>query len=118
MKPRPGDVVRVWDRQVKPAKFKRLICIDPDKQQFQRINSKPIFKPHHPIPASDAVFVDHDSYVELRQLVRPFAYEIEQAEHLGSLTAEQARSLLEAVEQAETLSQEQKDLIAQRLSSE
>ncbi len=116
MKPKPGEVVLVWDREVHPPKYKRLICIDPSKQYFLRINSKPTYRPHHPLEAVDADFLDHDSYVELRQLVRPFAYEIAEAEHLGNLSLQQAMSLMESVEQAETLSQEHKDLIIERLT--
>lgn len=113
---RPGDVVRVWDRQTQPAKPKRLICIAPEKQLFLRINSDPKFKPNHPLFASESDFLDHDSYVELRQLIRPYAYDIQQAELLGRLTARQAASLVEAARLAESLTQEHKDLIASRLT--
>lgn len=113
---RPGDVIRVWDRQVRPPKYKRLICIDGEKQRFLRINSAPKFRPHHQLLAADSDFLDHDSYVELRQLVRPYAYEIQQADHLGRLSREQAEALVLAAQQAETLSQEHKDLIAEALT--
>ncbi len=113
----PGDVILVWDRGTRPPKHKRLICIDPGRQLFLRINFKALFRPHHPLSAAESDFLDHDSFVELRQLVRPFAYDIAQARNLGRLTARQTRSLLESVEAAETLSDEQKELIRTSLLS-
>jgi len=109
----PGDVIRVWDRQSHPAKFKRLICVSPDRQLFLRINSAPKFKPNHPLRASESNFLDHDSYVELRQLIRPLAYELMQAQPLGRLSADQRRFLVAAARRAATLSPDQKDLIAE-----
>lgn len=111
----PRDVIRVWDRQTIPAKLKRAICVAPGKQYFLRINSEPKFKPNHPILKSESDFLDHDSYVELRQLVRPFAYDIQQLELLGRLTDAQAKSLVEAAQCAKTLPQEHKDLIQENL---
>ena len=112
----PGDVVRVWDRQVRPPKQKRLICIAPDRQLFLRINSDPKFAPNHLLLAAESDFLDHDSYVELRQLIRPYAYEIQQAEKLGRLTRRQAVALVAAVNEARTLQQDHKDLVAARLT--
>jgi hypothetical protein len=112
---RPGDVIRVLDRQTNPSKFKRLICIAPEKQLFLRINSEPKFRPHHPILEIESDFLEHDSYVELRQLIRPYAYDIQQAEPLGRLSPEQAASLVEAANQSKALSQDHKDLVAARL---
>ena len=112
---RPGDVIRVWDRYTRPPKSKRMICISSERQLFLRINSNARFRPNHPIAASGADFLDHDSFVELRQLIRPFAYEIQQADYLGQLTFEQAAALLEAVRTARTLSEEHKELIAEQL---
>jgi hypothetical protein len=61
--------IRVLDRQVRPQpKQKRLICIEPEKQWFLRINSPSKYKPNHPIAKDDCDFLDHDSFVELRQL--------------------------------------------------
>ena len=114
---RPGEVIRVWDRQVNPPKFKRLICISSEKQLFLRINSRALFKPHHLLLASESDFLDYDSYVELRQLIRPYAYEIQQAEPLGQLSAKQAMSLISSAHNAETLPQEHKDLIAESLAA-
>ena len=113
---RPGDVILVLDRQVRPPKHKLLICVDREKQHFLRINSKPRWRPHHALAASESPFLNHDSFGELRQLVRPYAYEIEQADPLGRLSASQASNLAKAAQKAETLSQEHKDLIAERLA--
>lgn len=111
----PGDVIRVLDRQTNPPKYKRLICVAPENQLFLRNNSEPKFRPHHPMSEAESNFLDHDSYVELRQLIRPYAYDIQQADPLGRLTPNQAAALVEAANQSKVLSQDHKDLIAERL---
>lgn len=113
----PGDVIRVFDRQSRPPKQKRLICVAPEKQLFLRINSEPKYRPHHRILATDSNFLHHDSYVELRQFIRPFAYDIQRADKLGELTRQQARDLIEAVNQSKAMSQDQKDLVAERFAT-
>ena len=112
-----GDVIRVLDRQTRPSKQKRLICIVPEKQWFLRINSEPKFRPHHPLLAAETDFLSHDSYVELRQFIRPFAYDLQSADKLGRLTRHQAKGLIEAVHKSKALSQDHKDLIAERLAT-
>lgn len=114
---KPGDVVRVFDRQTRPPKPKRLICIVPDMQFFLRLNSEPKYRPNHPVLAADSNFLRHDSYVELRQFIRPFAYDIQQAEKLGELTRQQAENIIEAVKQSKALSQDHKDLVIEYLGA-
>ncbi|MCW5695513.1 MAG: hypothetical protein KIS96_02140 [Bauldia sp.] len=115
---RPRDVVLLWDRGTRPPKDKRHICVDPGRQLFLRINSKPIWTPSHLIKAAPGVrFIAHDSYVELRQLVRHMAYEISRAAPLGRLDDEQTEALCAAVRIAETLSEDHKDLIVARLTA-
>ena len=97
----PRDVVRIWDRHTRPNKDK--------------LNSNPIFPPVHPILAVNNPFLHHDSYVELQQLVRHLAYEIARAEHIGTISEQEARGLVAAVRKAETLSEEHKQLIEARL---
>jgi hypothetical protein len=60
-------------------------------------------------------FLDHDSYVELQQLVRHFAYEIQEAEYLGSLELSEARLLCRSVQSAKTLSPDHKAFIIEKL---
>jgi hypothetical protein len=116
--PQPRDVLRLWDRHTHPNKVKRHICVCPQKQFFLRINTEPIFRPNHLIYASANPFLDHDSYVELQQMVRHIAYEIGRAEHLGRMSLVQARGLIRAVHEAETLSQDDKEFIETRLLKE
>jgi hypothetical protein len=112
---RIGDVIRVWDRGTHPRKFKRHICICPDRQLFLRINSRPIFPPHVIIRAAGSDFLDADSYVELQQLVRHYAQEIAEADVLGRLNGTHIRLLCIAVEACDALSQELKEFIVERL---
>lgn len=117
MKLRIGDVVRVWDRGTRPPKHKRLICICPERRMFFRINSRALFPPHLLLRADGADFLDHDSYVELQQLLKPFELELEQAELLGRLTPTHVRLLRIAVENCVALSDELKEFVADRLDS-
>jgi len=115
MIPQPRDVIRIWDRQTRPPKPKLSICVDPDLQWFLRINTRPLFKPHHFLAARGTDYLDHDSYVELQQLVRHFAIDIQQAERVGRMNDTDAHRLCLSVQASVTLSQEHKDLICDRL---
>jgi len=67
------------------------------------------------IRCDGADFLEKDSYVELQQLIRPYALEVEKADHLGRLTETHVRSLRIAIETCVALSQENKDLILECL---
>jgi hypothetical protein len=112
---RIGDVIRVWDRRTRPAKFKRQICISPDRQLFLRINSRANFPPHMIIRADGADFLDADSFVELWQLTRPYAQEIEEADLLGRLTVTHVRQLRIAVSMCDALTPELQEFICAQL---
>lgn len=110
-----GDVIRVWDRRTNPAKFKRHICICPEKQLFFRINSKPLFPPHMILRAIDSDFLDYDSYIELQQLVRHYQYEIEHADVIGRLNSNQIAALSISVSTCTALSEDWKEFIIGKL---
>ena len=112
----PREVVRIFDRFTRPNKAKRHICICDQLQLFLRINSESIYPPAHRIlRANNSSFLTHDSYVELTQLVRHVADDIARAEHLGTMSMNEARKLVAAAEKAVTLSEEHKQLIRERL---
>ena len=113
---RVGDVIRVWERRTNPAKFKRHICICPDSTMFLRINSKALFPPHLLIRADGASFLDHDSYVELQQLIRPLQFELQQADRLGRLTPTHVEALKIAISGCTALSDETKEYVLARLA--
>lgn len=110
----PGDVIRAHDWQA--SKLKRLICLDWGKQQFLRINSEPLWKPHVLIAADGADFLTHDSYVTLRQLVRIRAYDLLKVDHLGRLKGEHVETIVAGVKMAKTLTADQKDEILECLA--
>jgi hypothetical protein len=114
----PRDVLRIWDRHTSPNKLKRHICICPARQLFLRVNSRPLFKPNHLLRKAHNSFLDYDSYVELQQLIRHFAYEIQEAEYLGHLGTSEAQLLCASVRDAVTLSPEHKSFIIEKLSGE
>lgn len=109
------DVVLIWDRHTTPHKPKIHICVCPERQRFLRINSRPLFRPHHKLLKKDNGFLEHDSYVSMKNLIRHMAYEIERAKPVGILSEEQARLLCEAVRGARTLNDEDKDFICGKL---
>jgi len=113
---RPGDVIRVWDRGTNPEKQKRHICICPERQMFFRINSRLVFTPAFQLREEDCAFVEHDSWVELTQMVRGHGPDIRQSEHLGRLTEAVATGLLAAVDAARTLTPDQKRFIRERFT--
>jgi hypothetical protein len=110
----PRDVVRIWDRHTRPNKEKLHICVCDRRQLFLRINSRPVFRPFHPLLSANNPFLHHDSFVELQQLVRHMAYEIAHAEVIGRMSGQEAVALVHSVDQAETLSEEHKLLIRER----
>ena len=110
----PQDVYRLFDRDTRPHKQKRAICVCPQAQLFLRINSQPLWPPHHLIFAANCDFIEKDSYVELSKLVRYFGLDMQQAQYLGRLTRPVALSIMEAVEAACTLSQRHKDMVRER----
>jgi hypothetical protein len=83
-----------------------------------RINTSPVYQPAHPISKADNSFLHHDSYVELQQLLRHIANDIVEARHLGVLSLQEARKLVASVEAAESLSDDTKRLIKERLLSD
>jgi hypothetical protein len=112
----PRDVIRILDRFTRPNKDKLHICVCDRLQLFLRINSQAVFQPAHPILRADnKSFLTHDSFVELQQLIRNVADDIAQAEYLGKMNMNEARKLVEAAERAVTLTDEQKELIRERL---
>ena len=112
----PRDVVRIWDVYTVPSKTKLHICVCQVRRWFLRINSSPAFRPNHPLLARDNRFLDHNSYVELQQLVEHRAEAIEEAEHLGRLDDDAVAALCEAVKQCRTLSADHKDFIIEKLT--
>lgn len=83
---------------------------------FLRINSKSGFWTSFPISAADCDFLDHDSFVELTNLVRDYASDIAGSDRLGRLSAIVAAALVNCVASAKTLSPDHKDLVIERLS--
>jgi hypothetical protein len=115
----PRDVIRIFDRFTRPNKPKLHLCVCDERQLFLRINSEAIFPPCHPISRADnRSFLTHDSFIELQQLVRHVADDIAQAEYLGVMSLNEARKVVAAAELAETLPDEHKQLIGEKLLAE
>ena len=111
----PGDVVRLWDRQTRPEKLKRHICICPRSRLFLRINTKAYGPPYHPLYVENCDFLEHDSFVELHQLLRHAPDTVRSAHKLGALSRREVEKLCQAVRAARTLTENLKDLICENL---
>jgi hypothetical protein len=117
MQLKPGLVVVLPDPRVLPkGKPKWHICVCPERRLFLRINSRPLWKPWHFIEASENAFLDHDSYVELATLHFFAESELRAAKEIGEMTGIEKIKLAFAAREVETLNDEQKDLIFERLA--
>jgi len=111
-----GMVIVVADQRVRPrGKPKWHLCVCPERRLFLRINSRPLWPPWHFIEADKNPFLDHDSFVELTALHFFAESELRAARKIGEMpTGEQIEVAL-AAQSAETLNDEQKDFIFERL---
>lgn len=122
-RPAPRDVIRVFDTQISEPKWKRFICVSPERRLFLRINSNPYWPPHVKIrEAENRGFLDHDSYVELTGLVRVPIFEFNRAiarsdNPMGRVTESVAREIAFAAQRAATLSDEHRQIIRDALVS-
>lgn len=109
-------VIILPDPRVRPKnKPKWHICVCPERRLFLRINSKPLWRPWHFIERKKNDFLDHDSYVELTSLHFFTESELRGAKKVGEVSGPQQLALAEAALEAETLNDEQKDLIWEKL---
>lgn len=114
---KPRDVIRVFDNQTRPPKWKRLICVCPRRRLFLRINSEPIWLPHTLLRQVECPdFLDWDSYVEFRELARIPPREFREAlartdNPLGRLSDAIARRVAFEAQQADTLSDERRRIV-------
>jgi hypothetical protein len=112
----PGLVISLPDPRVRPRnKLKWQICVCPQQRRFLRINSKPLWSPWHYMAASQNRFLDHDSYVELTSLHFFTESELRGARVVGTLSPAEQVDLAFSAREADTLNDEQKDLIWERL---
>lgn len=113
-----GLVIAIPDPRVRPKnKPKWHLCVCPEKRLFLRINSKDLWRPAHPIKAAKNPFLDHDSFVELRSLHFFTESELRSAKLVGEMPTTQQLSVADAAQEAETLTDEQKDLIWEKLGA-
>lgn len=116
-----GHVIRFPDNLLRHSlpKVKWHICVCPLELYFLRINTKPIFKPHHPLPCNQYTFLDHDSYLELGALLhfewKRVAGEQNENEPVGRLTQQNAYNVAVACQNVATLPRAHKRLIWENL---
>ena len=82
---------------------------------FLRLNSKALFPPHLLIRHESADFLEHDSYVELQQLVKDMEFDVQQSELLGRLTSTHIQALKIAIMHCDALTDEVKEFVISKL---
>lgn len=112
-----GSVIKIYDGRTRPKKVKWHVCVVPSRRWFFRINSSPLWKPHHPISAADNPFLEHDSFVELAQPHFFTESELRGCQRLGVMSAAECAKLAIAAKKASTLTEEQSDLVWQFLKA-
>lgn len=116
-----GDVIEIFDPYTRPPKPKWHICVCSRRYFFLRINTQPLWTPNHPLIAEENIFLEHDSFVELRQLLH-FAPHIVAAamrkpkNPLGRLSKAEAVDLANTARRVVTLTEEYKDLVWSNLN--
>lgn len=110
------DVIKLFDKQLRSPNWKWLICVCPQRRLFLRINSQPFWRPHFKLRRRDNQFLNWDSYVELRELVRVSVPDLRQTlakpeSRIGVITEAVARELAFAAQQASTLSDEMRGIV-------
>jgi hypothetical protein len=118
---RCGQVIEIFDPWTRPPKQKWHICVCDQRYLFLRISPRPLWPPHHVLLQDGNPFLEHDSYVELRQLYHFSRRAVTAALRLsknpiGVLSADEALALAMAARRAPTLSQENSDIIWQNLA--
>ena len=118
------DVIKVYDKSIDPANWKRVVCICPSEGLFYRINSYddyPIgvflpMEPHH------SAFLKWDSYIECGKYpIELDDYTIEKAldsnngRVLGCINIIHAPEICAAVQLQKTISNDVKALIKSAL---
>ena len=115
------DVLKLWDTEIRAPNWKRLICVCPRRRFFLRINTRPFWPPHTRLRQADcADFLEWDSYVELRGLIRIPISEFREAiarpgNPIGRISDQIARQIAFAAQQAPTISDEQRGIIWEKL---
>ena len=120
---RVGDVIEIFHSFTRPKKPKWHICICDQRRLFLRINSRPLWPSHHEIYEERNAFLEHDSFVELRQLLCFSEQAIADAlrlskNPLGRIDKTEACPLAMTARHVPALNEEQKDLIWQNLTSQ
>ncbi len=114
------DVILIWDVNIDPANWKRVVCICPKENLFYRINSYDdypigVFIPKDP---NHANFLKWDSYIECGKYpIELDDFQIEQAlnsnngKKLGSVNRIHAQAICDAVQLQQTIAKDVKVLI-------
>lgn len=116
----PLDVIKIYDRSIDPANWKRVVCICPSEGLFYRINSYDdypigVLLPREP---NHSHFLKWDSYIECGKYPLELDdYTIEKALEsnggnvLGRVSQIHASDICAAVQLQNTISKDVKDLI-------
>jgi hypothetical protein len=99
----PLDVVWIDDETTIPPKLKMVVCIDPEKGWFFRINTKrwPIAVP---LLAAENEWLRHDSFLECGEPLEIDSYVISKGRVIGAVCSAAIPLIAAAIKSCPTLS--------------
>lgn len=110
------DVIWIYDRALKPQKWKMQICLHYDEGWFLRINTKDVIRPCVAISRAEHAFLDHDSHIDCG-LCMIDEYEIDEAMKksgiIGTITTKVAPEVLRCLLAARYISKKDKETLAE-----
>lgn len=101
-----GDVIRLWDGNVRPPAYKRFLVVYPEDGWLLRINSQPHWKPNFPLlHAANAACLDRDCFLELNGVIEYIQSELDNADILGRLSDATLQNVIAHLPTVYTLSE-------------
>ena len=119
-----GAIIRWHTDRTTPPKRKRFLCVCPDRGWFLMLNSRDLWGESVLMHAADANgALDRDSYAELGALIAPPLGRVASqllngdAEVLGVVGRATLRRLLDAVNDADTLIDDERTIVLDAISA-
>ena len=119
-----GAIVRWHTAKTHPPKHKRFLCVVPDRGWFFMVNTRDLWGASVELPAADAGGgLDHDSFAELGAVIEVSAMDLAamiddgRAILLGGVGRATLRRLRAAVEGADTLTDDEREVTLAAIES-
>ncbi len=112
----PLDVIWIHDDCIRPPGPKMVVCIDPEKGLFFRINTDPKWQTPVRLLRSDNEWLAHDSYLECGEPLEIDDYIVQKSgAPIGAICHKAIPAIIAAVEKSATLTPLDVDAIKRNL---